>query len=52
MAGATAADEPALSQPASYSTQLYLKDASGYAEDRKLSPRRRSASSASASPSR
>ena len=36
MAGATAADEPALNQPASYSTQLYLKDASGYAEDRKL----------------
>jgi GT2 family glycosyltransferase/2-polyprenyl-3-methyl-5-hydroxy-6-metoxy-1,4-benzoquinol methylase/glycosyltransferase involved in cell wall biosynthesis len=35
-AGAGAADRPETDQPASYSTQLYLKDASGYAEDRKL----------------
>jgi len=31
-----AADQPEVNQPASYSTQLYLKDASGYTEDRKL----------------
>jgi len=31
-----AADEPETNQPASYSTQLYLRDATGYAEDRKL----------------
>ena len=35
-AAARPADEPELNQPASYSTQLYLKDASGYAEERKL----------------
>lgn len=35
-AGNRAADEPEVDQPASYSTQLYLKDACGYAEDRKL----------------
>ncbi len=34
--GDRAADEPERDQPASYSTQLYLKNASGYAEDRKL----------------
>lgn len=35
-AGVEAPDQPELDQPASYSTQLYLKAASGYAEDRKL----------------
>jgi len=34
--GNGATDEPEVNQPASYSTQLYLKDASGYAEHRKL----------------
>jgi len=34
--GSGPTDEPELGQAASYSTQLYLKDASGYAEDRKL----------------
>jgi GT2 family glycosyltransferase/2-polyprenyl-3-methyl-5-hydroxy-6-metoxy-1,4-benzoquinol methylase/glycosyltransferase involved in cell wall biosynthesis len=36
LAGVEAPDQQELDQPASYSTQLYLKDASGYAEDRKL----------------
>ncbi len=35
-AAAWSVDEPEPSQPASYSTQLYLKDAAGYAEERKL----------------
>jgi len=35
-AGVEGVDEPALNGQASYSTQLYLRDASGYAEDRKL----------------
>jgi len=36
LTGTKAPDEPERQQTASYSTQLYLKDAGGYAEDRKL----------------
>jgi GT2 family glycosyltransferase/2-polyprenyl-3-methyl-5-hydroxy-6-metoxy-1,4-benzoquinol methylase/glycosyltransferase involved in cell wall biosynthesis len=35
-AGGAAGEAPEVSQPASYSTQLYLKSKSGYAEERKL----------------
>lgn len=36
LTGTGVGDEPKVQQTASYSTQLYLKDASGYAEARKL----------------